>query len=481
MVDLRSGHRLAFRRPLHFHDRSGRRGHEVEIHARGAVLRVTKVERQLAVDVSDADRGDLIAENRPAQPAVFPNRGESQGHGDEAARHGRGAGASVGFEHIAIHDQASLSERLQIDGRPERAADEPLNFPGSAGKWLFAPVAVLPTPRIGSRMHLILGRYPAATLTFHEFRHSVVDRRRDEHDGAARTVKDAPFRKPVKAGHDFDGANGPKVAPGSFLGAHLERVAGRAHPHQPFGRRSRVERPRATLALMGARSSLRVSEIFESIQGEGHSAGTPCVFLRLAACNLRCSWCDTKYTWDWDTFRYEDEVKHVGVADVADRLNHSALRRLVITGGEPLLQQREIEALFEALAPEFFVEVETNGTLSPSQALVARVDQWNVSPKLGNCGEPVSRRWKPDAMSALLATGRAFLKLVVECERDVPEVQALIRQLEWPLERVLLMPQAASRDDLVTRLPMVADVATRLGLRLSPRLHVVNWNGRRGT
>ncbi|MGE0321573.1 MAG: hypothetical protein AB7S68_04680, partial [Polyangiaceae bacterium] len=54
---------------------------------------------------------------------------------------------------------------------------------------------------------------------------------------------------------------------------------------------------------------LRISEVFASIQGEGVSLGAPCVFLRLALCNLRCSWCDTKYTWDWSQYRYADEVR----------------------------------------------------------------------------------------------------------------------------------------------------------------------------
>ena len=47
---------------------------------------------------------------------------------------------------------------------------------------------------------------------------------------------------------------------------------------------------------------LKLSEIFESIQGEGPTAGEPCVFLRLAMCNLHCRWCDTKYTWDWKKY-----------------------------------------------------------------------------------------------------------------------------------------------------------------------------------
>jgi len=232
---------------------------------------------------------------------------------------------------------------------------------------------------------------------------------------------------------------------------------------------------------MSDRRELRVSEVFESIQGEGPSAGAPSIFLRLATCNLRCSWCDTKYTWDWSTFRYEDEVRHLGVGVVAERLNQSGLRRLVITGGEPLLQQRELATLLDVIASGFYVEVETNGTVSPDPALAERVDQWNVSPKLVNSGEPAARRIRPDVLAAFRRTGRAFLKLVVEDDRDVPEIEALVRQLEWPHERVLVMAQASTRDDLTKKTATITAVAERLGVLVSPRLHVLNWNGRRGT
>ena len=59
---------------------------------------------------------------------------------------------------------------------------------------------------------------------------------------------------------------------------------------------------------------MKISEIFESIQGEGTNAGKPAVFLRTAECNLKCTWCDTKYTWDWKNFDYAKEVKEISVA-----------------------------------------------------------------------------------------------------------------------------------------------------------------------
>ena len=54
--------------------------------------------------------------------------------------------------------------------------------------------------------------------------------------------------------------------------------------------------------------SVKISEIFESIQGEGTNAGKDAIFLRTAECNLRCTWCDTKYTWDWKNYSYDKEV-----------------------------------------------------------------------------------------------------------------------------------------------------------------------------
>jgi 7-carboxy-7-deazaguanine synthase len=226
--------------------------------------------------------------------------------------------------------------------------------------------------------------------------------------------------------------------------------------------------------------TLRLSEIFESIQGEGASAGSPSVFVRLATCNLRCTWCDTRYSWDWARYRYDDEVRHVAVTDVAKAVLARPETHLVVTGGEPLLQDRAIVLLLGALPKERYVEVETNGTLAPSRDLLDRVDQWNVSPKLANSGEPARRRLVPGALGALLSTGRAWLKLVVEGENDLGEADALVRNLGWPRERVLLMPQAASREDLVARTPLLARFADERGFGTSPRLHVERWGGRRG-
>jgi organic radical activating enzyme len=206
----------------------------------------------------------------------------------------------------------------------------------------------------------------------------------------------------------------------------------------------------------------------------------PCLFLRLATCNLHCSWCDTKYTWDWGSHRYEDEVRLISPGDLAERAVASRQTRLVITGGEPLLQQPGIARLLVKLPDSLAIEVETNGTIAPREELVERVTQWNVSPKLANAGDADSLRLRPRALEALRATGRAWLKLVVRDAVDADEADALVRSLDWPRERVLLMPEAQTRDQLRERAPLVARICHERGYRFSPRLHVELWGGERG-
>jgi 7-carboxy-7-deazaguanine synthase len=224
-------------------------------------------------------------------------------------------------------------------------------------------------------------------------------------------------------------------------------------------------------------ATLKVSEVFDSLQGEGPSLGQPCAFLRLAGCNLRCTWCDTKYTWDWEHYSYAENVRVTEVRELRERLSPAS--RLVITGGEPLLQQAGLIELLGSLPGGMFVEVETNGTRSPSDELLDRVNQWNVSPKLSGSGETRERRLCLDVLTRLKSTQRATLKLVVGSEAEVEEARELVATLGWPLARVQFMPQASSRAALLERMPETAKWALGAGVGFSPRLHLLLWDGER--
>jgi organic radical activating enzyme len=226
---------------------------------------------------------------------------------------------------------------------------------------------------------------------------------------------------------------------------------------------------------------LRLSEVFDSLQGEGPNTGKPCRFVRLALCNLHCHYCDTKYTWDFEHYDYDREVKVASLESVADSINGAPQRHVVITGGEPLLQQRALAKVLAHVSPEVFIEVETNGTRAPLPSLAQRIDQWNVSPKLSSAGDDEPSRIKPEALEALRATGRAYLKLVVKTAEDKAEAEALRARFGFEQERTLLMPEAANNEELRERAPAVAAWAQQLGLRFGDRLHVALWGGRRGT
>lgn len=210
-------------------------------------------------------------------------------------------------------------------------------------------------------------------------------------------------------------------------------------------------------------------EIFYSLQGEGAAAGTPAVFLRLAGCNLHCTWCDTKYSWGAGT--------ELPVAEVAARLLPllKGGAHLVLTGGEPLLQETELTELLALLPADVYVEVETNGTLYPQNGeLVRRVQQWNISPKLPHAGNGECLR--AEVLTRWAAHAGAWFKFVVRGEEDWSAVAAL----NLPPERIILMPCAATLAELTAARPAVAEMCLRHRVRLGDRLHVVLWNDRKG-
>ncbi len=217
-----------------------------------------------------------------------------------------------------------------------------------------------------------------------------------------------------------------------------------------------------------ARLNDREPEIFYSLQGEGVRMGTPAVFLRLAGCNLSCHWCDTKHSWGKGVV--------VDAATLATRVLAYHCRSLVITGGEPLLQQAELSALLALLPEDFFVEVETNGTLLPTPALTARVNQWNVSPKLAHSGNDAARALQPGVLAHFAAMPHAWFKFVVQHPADWEGIAAL----GLPRERVILMPCATTRAALEAARPAIAELCIRQGVRLGDRLHLVLWDDRKG-
>jgi 7-carboxy-7-deazaguanine synthase len=224
--------------------------------------------------------------------------------------------------------------------------------------------------------------------------------------------------------------------------------------------------------------TLVVSEIFgPTLQGEGPSAGRRAGFVRLGRCSLNCSWCDTPYSWDWKRYDPAAELRELPVGVVAASIEAMDVPMVVVTGGEPLLQQRAVVELLRLL-PGLGIEVETNGIHVAEADLVEHVDRFNVSPKLANAGIERSRRYKPDVLRAFQATGKATFKFVACEPSDLEEIDAIVADCD--LTDVWVMPEGTDAPVLVARGQRLADAVVARGWQLTPRLHILLWGDERG-
>ena len=231
-------------------------------------------------------------------------------------------------------------------------------------------------------------------------------------------------------------------------------------------------------------------EIFASLQGEGVSSGRPSTFIRLSRCNLACEWCDTAYTWRFtgdnrphrDGLAFERAANQVSLteAEVAHRIAALGGSRLVITGGEPLLQAPALARML-ALLEGHHVEVETNGSVAPAPALDALVDQYNVSPKLAHSGNPTELALVPERLSAWAADPRAFFKFVIAEPQDVAEVLELQARYSIPAPRIWLMPEGRDSQTIRARGRWLAEICSKNELNFTDRLHIHLYGDTRGT
>jgi 7-carboxy-7-deazaguanine synthase len=219
---------------------------------------------------------------------------------------------------------------------------------------------------------------------------------------------------------------------------------------------------------------LYLIEIYKSVQGESSFAGLPCIFVRLAGCNLRCSWCDSEYTFTGGYKLSEDEV----VAEIAKL---APVTLVEFTGGEPLLQERELIPLMERLiAQGYELMIETSGE-RPVENLPAVVHKI-VDVKCPGSGE--SGRFRMTNLASL--TGRDELKFVITNRDDYEFSRDFIRAhaLEGRVGQILLSP-AFSKTPSIERSTanclldprelvewMLAD---GLNARLSLQIHKYVW------
>jgi 7-carboxy-7-deazaguanine synthase len=250
---------------------------------------------------------------------------------------------------------------------------------------------------------------------------------------------------------------------------------------------------------------LLVSEIFgPTFQGEGRQQGQLCAFVRLGACNLTCSFCDTPYTWaftDRQAAKHEDkkkydpkvELRRVSAPDVAAEVRKilPSGGLVVFSGGEPMLQQAQAKQVMENLdgLPYYRFAFETAGTIEPDKSLQHcavsySIDRdpylhFTVSPKLDNSGNDRKKSEVPNAIKAFNNIAADF-KFVVDGPTILQLIEEFVVHYRIPNERIWLMPEGTKKEQLLDLGPRVANCAQANGWNFTQRVHVLTWGNERG-
>jgi 7-carboxy-7-deazaguanine synthase len=214
-----------------------------------------------------------------------------------------------------------------------------------------------------------------------------------------------------------------------------------------------------------------------TIHGQGPSAGRRCSVIQMGGCNLSCSWCDSAFTWDSSRFDLSRELAYWPVEQVAAHALACAPSMVVISGGEPLLQQNAAAwpMLLHALAGHE-IGLETNGTVPPTDLTVNSVSWITVSPKLAHSGDPA---WARINGEALVAWGRLAVdydidfSFVVRDISDVSTIGTLATIHDLPPSRVWVTPEGTTAEAVLPRLRDVSDAALTAGFNLSARLNAL--------
>lgn len=207
---------------------------------------------------------------------------------------------------------------------------------------------------------------------------------------------------------------------------------------------------------------MRVCEIFNSIQGEGLTMGAPTVFVRAVGCNLRCSWCDTGYSFEGGTDMTVDDI----LEEVGDCF------RVCFTGGEPMLQPDAVELIERLVSKGIQVVLETNGSVDLSE--VPRDPLVMISMDIKCPSSGMTDRMMLSNIDIL--SSKDQLKFVIKDQADLDFAVGFVRSYRIPCP-VIFGPVGGTG-----RLEWLVDRVLRehLDVRVLPQLHKIIWGDRQG-
>ena len=207
---------------------------------------------------------------------------------------------------------------------------------------------------------------------------------------------------------------------------------------------------------------MRICEIFNSIQGEGLTMGAPTVFVRAVGCNLRCSWCDTGYSFEGGTEMTVDEI--------VDRVGDCF--RVCFTGGEPMLQPDAVELIDRLVGKGIQVVLETNGSVDLSGVPNDPLVMISMDIKCPSSGMTDRMRWE----NLSLLKPKDQLKFVIRDQADLDFAVGFVRSHRIPCP-VIFGPVGGTG-----RLEWLVDrvLKEHLDVRVLPQLHKIIWGDRQG-
>ncbi|HMA37754.1 MAG TPA: 7-carboxy-7-deazaguanine synthase QueE [Chloroflexia bacterium] len=229
---------------------------------------------------------------------------------------------------------------------------------------------------------------------------------------------------------------------------------------------------------------MNVMEIYRSVQGEGTLMGVPTTFVRFFACNLRCSWCDTKYSW---SVREGGTWEALAPEAVAAQVAAQGARHVVLTGGEPTLQ-RDLPLLAGLLKErDHHLTIETNTTIFP-EPVVPLIDLWSLSPKLPSAGENYLRLPVVERFLDALRPDQQQWKFVVRDDADEARLRTFLAGYPIFAARRLPIVLQPEGDTAIPDYPAALErLAARVRdpfwdryyVRVLPQMHVIVWGRRR--
>lgn len=239
-------------------------------------------------------------------------------------------------------------------------------------------------------------------------------------------------------------------------------------------------------------------EIFHSIQGEGKNIGKPSIFIRLSLCNLYCTWCDTDYTWNWEKtkflhnndvnpnykkFKKKDYIINLENKEILSIINAINCNNYVITGGEPMVQHKELLGFLRELRitdSNCHVEMETNGTLIPNKELDNLINQYNVSLKLSNSKVLEKDRIIDTSISFFAKSKKSNFKFVVDTKDDLNEILLLKKKFQIQNDKIYLMPQGTKIESLKEKQLWLIEICKKYEFNYTDRLHIHIYGDKRG-